>query len=302
MTEVRSINGILLLDKPSGLSSNAALQRVKKLFQAKKAGHVGTLDPLATGMLPICLGEATKFSHYLFMANKSYEVTARFGRATTTGDSEGVTKTECPVSVILDEIQQVIPKFLGIQMQIPPMYSAIKYQGKPLYHLARLGEEISREPRQIFIEELKILNYCPPDLYLEVVCSKGTYIRTLVEDIARALGQVAHVAALRRQYVQPYHQEKMLTLTELEALDLQNDLVLSQILLPIETSLPISRYCVCSSEMIEQLYYGQNLILSEHEELGLIQLYNEIGHFVGIGEMLEPKILRAKRLIQRQTN
>ena len=186
--EKRSLTGVLLLDKPLGISSNGALGRAKFLFHAEKAGHTGTLDPLASGLLPVCFGEATKFAGFMLNADKTYETTVRLGRTTTTGDREGDVLTDSPVNVTEEAVQEVLRRFIGRISQTPPMYSAIKLQGQPLYKLARQSIEIPRESRTIEIRELTLLDYCSPFLKLRVVCSKGTYIRVLAQDIGQALG------------------------------------------------------------------------------------------------------------------
>lgn len=205
------INGILLLDKPLHLTSNGALQRVKRLFGAKKAGHTGSLDPLATGMLPLCFGEATKLSQYLLESDKYYHVVAKFGEKTTTGDAEGeVIETRPTDHLTAEAIQQAVAKFVGVIEQIPPMFSALKFQGRPLYELARQGIEVERKPRQVTIHKLELalpfekggqggISSCT----ISVHCTKGTYIRTLIEDIGEVLGCGAHVIGLRRTAVSP---------------------------------------------------------------------------------------------------
>ncbi|MFA5941728.1 MAG: tRNA pseudouridine(55) synthase TruB [Sinimarinibacterium sp.] len=208
--------GILLLDKPSGITSNRALQQVKHLYQADKAGHTGSLDPLATGVLPICLGEATKLSGVLLESDKSYRADAMVGSRTSTGDTEGeVVETS---SGVLEpgELLAVLPRFRGPIQQIPPMYSALKHEGQRLYALARQGTEVEREPREVVIHELELEDFAPGRFRLFVRCSKGTYIRTLVEDIARAAGQCAHLTALRRTAVVPFAQQLLFTLEQLE--------------------------------------------------------------------------------------
>ena len=201
----RPVHGILLLDKPAGLSSNHALQRVKRLYGASKAGHTGSLDPLATGLLPICFGEATKLSGHLLDADKSYRVTLRLGVATDTADADGevIAQSDCR-AIGAAEIERVLPDFLGPIEQVPPMYSAVKHQGQRLYKIARAGGEVERKTRQVAIYRLQLLDVGGSDVTLDVDCSKGTYVRTLVEDIAAALGTHAHVTALRRTRLGPF--------------------------------------------------------------------------------------------------
>ena len=215
---IRSLDGIVLLDKPLGLSSNHALQRVKRLFAARKAGHSGSLDPLATGMLPICFGKATKLSAQLLDARKCYRFTIQLGARTATGDTEGEVVEQCPVPALdAAGIRTVLAGFTGPQMQIPPMYSALKHQGQRLYSLARQGIEIEREPRPVHLYILELEEWSADRLTLQAVCSKGTYIRVLAEDIARALGSCGHVSMLRRLWVEPFKEENMVSLETLEA-------------------------------------------------------------------------------------
>lgn len=195
----RHISGVFLLNKPLGISSNAALQKVRWLFRAQKAGHTGALDPLASGLLPICLGEATKFSHYLLDSTKRYQTTIQLGNSTTTGDVEGETLLEKAVPELRQEnIEQVLAQFKGDIQQIPPMYSALKKEGRPLYELARKGIEIEREARPITIEQIQLVSFTADSITLDVTCSKGTYIRVLGEDIAKALGTYGHLIYLHR--------------------------------------------------------------------------------------------------------
>ncbi|HET9679560.1 MAG TPA: tRNA pseudouridine(55) synthase TruB, partial [Gammaproteobacteria bacterium] len=236
----RNISGVLLLDKPLGISSNNALQQVKWIYQAKKAGHTGSLDPLASGLLPICLGEATKVSAYLLDADKHYQVECQLGSRTATGDTEGEVLETAPVPALSKkQINTVLTTFHGAISQIPPMYSALKHQGRRLYELARKGEEVERKPRELHISELSLLAQHGDKLRLDVRCSKGTYIRTLVEDIAVALGTVAHVTVLRRLGTGPYDEEQpMHTLASLRALEEAGDLAsLDDLLLPIDSAI-----------------------------------------------------------------
>lgn len=229
----KDIDGILLLDKPLGLSSNAALQRVKYIFQARKAGHSGSLDPLATGMLPICFGKSTKLAARFLDARKCYRFTLRLGARTSTGDTEGDIVQEAPVPTLSREhIQSVLRRFVGSQQQIPPMYSALKHQGQRLYALARQGIEVERHPRSIEIDTLEWEEGAAPDLTLRAVVSKGTYIRVLAEDIATALGSCGHVTFLRRLWSEPFQQHSMVTLATLEATSSEESL--THYLLPPE--------------------------------------------------------------------
>lgn len=212
----RSVSGILLLDKPVGISSNRALQQVKHLYQADKAGHTGSLDPLATGALPICLGEATKLSGVLLESDKCYRAEAAVGTRTSTGDAEGEVVETSDGALREAELLSVLPRFRGPILQVPPMYSALKHEGQRLYTLARQGTEVEREPREVLIHELELEGFTPGWFRLFVRCSKGTYIRTLVEDIALAAGQCAHLTALRRTEVAPFGGQGLVTLDQLE--------------------------------------------------------------------------------------
>lgn len=219
----RHISGVFLLNKPLGISSNSALQRVRGLYRAEKGGHTGALDPLASGLLPICLGEATKFSHFLLDSTKRYQTTIQLGHSTTTGDVEGEVLLEAAVPELTeDKIQQVLQQFLGDTTQIPPMYSALKKQGRPLYELARQGIEIEREARPIHLSAIELLSFTDSSITLDITCSKGTYIRVVGEDIAKALGTYGHLTALHRiqtglfEIVPEYTIEYLESLTEAE--------------------------------------------------------------------------------------
>ncbi|HWT28271.1 MAG TPA: tRNA pseudouridine(55) synthase TruB, partial [Methylophilaceae bacterium] len=214
----RAIDGVLLLDKPLGFSSNQALQKVKWLYQAAKAGHTGSLDPLATGLLPICLGEATKFSHFLLEADKSYRALIRLGSTTTTADAEGEVLTRSEVRVDASQLADVLGSFVGDIVQVPPMYSALKHEGKALYEYARAGVDIPRKGREVTIHEIVLERFEGEMLEVVVRCSKGTYIRTLAEDIGHALGCGAHLAGLRRLTTAHLGLQDAVTIEQLEAL------------------------------------------------------------------------------------
>lgn len=282
----RAIDGVLLLDKPIGLTSNQALQRVKRLFDARKAGHTGSLDPLASGLLPICLGQATKVSRFLLNAGKRYQVVARLGQRTDTGDADGQVIEERPVPA-LDRglVKRVLARFEGSQTQIPPMYSAIKHQGQRLYKLARQGIEIERQPREIEIHGLELLSLEADALELEVACSKGTYVRTLVEDIARALGTVAHVIVLRRLGVGPYAEGRMYKLEELEALAEQGMERLDELLLPVDSALEHWPSVELGADSAYYLMQGQAVMAPGAPSSGKVRLYDEGHGFLGIGEV-----------------
>ena len=231
------IHGIVLLDKPAGISSNRALQKVRGIFGARKAGHTGSLDPFATGMLPVCLGEASKTAAFMLEAGKRYRATARLGTATTTGDVEGEVIGACAVPDIgIAELAGVLKSFEGGIEQVPPMYSALKHEGKPLYEYARAGIVIERPARRVTIHHLEVLSWQAPELTFEVHCSKGTYIRTLAEDIAAALGSCAHLAALRRTLVEPFEGFPMHTLEQLQ--QAKGAESLADLLLPVDAGLP----------------------------------------------------------------
>jgi tRNA pseudouridine55 synthase len=215
----RRVDGVLLLDKPSGLSSNAALQRAKRAFDAEKAGHTGTLDPLASGLLPLCFGEATKFAQFLLDATKRYTATVRFGVTTATGDAEGEILEMRSVELVRSDVQSVLPDFTGHLWQIPPAYSALKFEGRNHYEYARAGIDVPRPPREIEILELSLLEWNSPDAVVDVLCSKGTYVRVLAEDIGNALGCGAHLAGLRRTATGGFGIADAVTLEQLEAMD-----------------------------------------------------------------------------------
>lgn len=295
------INGILLLDKPQEATSNHALQRVKRLFRAKKAGHTGSLDPIATGMLPICFGEATKFSQFLLESNKTYDVVARLGVTTTTGDSEGAVVAETPVTGITEAVvNEVLKQFQGHLEQIPPMYSAIKFQGRPLYELARRGIEIERKPRsiQIFSTEL---HYVTEDSFsFNVHCTKGTYVRTLVEDIGKVLGCGAHVIGLRRQSVYPYDSQHMYSFEKLESiLESAGIEALQHCLLPVESAVQIYPMVKLSNAAAFYLRMGQPVRASQPLTSAMVRLMSEEAKFLGVGEVMPDGRVKPHRLVSQ---
>lgn len=296
---LKNIDGIFLLNKPLDMTSNFALQRVKRLFGAKKAGHTGSLDPLATGMLPICFGEATKFSQFLLDSDKCYQVTAKLGEKTTTGDAEGeIISTRSIPALSRANLDPILRTFLGAQQQIPPMYSAIKFQGKPLYELARKGIEIERQPRPIYIHQLDLLDFNEESLTLLIHCSKGTYVRTLVEDIGEMLGCGAHVSLLHRSMVFPYKQANMITLSDLEETQRQqgND-SLKQFLLPVETAVECFPEIKLSTSALFYIKTGQPVMVPNSPTQGFVRLFSQDAHFVGVGEVLEDGRVAPRRLI-----
>ncbi len=288
-------SGILLLDKPCGLSSNAALQRVRRLFEREKAGHVGSLDPLATGMLPICLGEATKVAADILAGRKCYRFTLALGARTATGDAEGAVTERMPVPALeRAHIETVLRRFLGRTQQVPPMYSALKRDGQPLYRLARAGVTVAREPRTIEVWSLTLLALAPDSLRLEVSCSKGTYVRVLAEDIAAALGTLGHVSVLRREYVEPFEGQPMLTLPGLEATRAGGGW---PPLLPIDAPLghlPVVRLELANAR---RLCVGQAVLAVEAPRAVRVRLYQE-ETFLGMGETDAAGLVHPRRLLR----
>ncbi len=231
----RRVDGVLLLDKPFGLSSNAALQRARRIFEAEKAGHTGTLDPLASGLLPVCFGDATKFAQALLDSRKAYIATVQLGIATTTGDAEGEIVARGPATFTRTDLENVLPRFLGTVNQVPPRYAALKYQGRTYYDYARAGEEIVRAPRNVEIDAIEILDFAPPTVILRVACGKGTYIRVLAEDLAVAMGTCAHLQSLRRTMAGPFALDSAVTLAAIETMSIAER---DALLLPVEAPLP----------------------------------------------------------------
>lgn len=290
------MNGIFLLDKPIGISSNSALQKVKRIFRAKKAGHTGSLDPLATGMLPICFGEATKFSQYLLDADKTYLVTAELGIQTATGDAEGeVLQKRDSAAVTKEKLLAVLPQFRGEIMQVPSMYSALKHQGKPLYEFARQGISIDRPARPIHIYSLELLDFAHPYFAIKVHCSKGTYIRTLVEDMGEALGCGAYVKTLRRLQVSNFVEEQMLTL---EKLAITPPAELQQFILPLEVTLNHFQNITIPEAATFFLLRGQPVQVPHAPVSGWVKLTSSSGAFLGVGEIIADGKIAPRRLIQ----
>nr|WP_248679537.1 tRNA pseudouridine(55) synthase TruB [Sinimarinibacterium sp. CAU 1509] len=280
------MSGILLLDKPLGLSSNQALQRVKFLYQADKAGHTGSLDPLATGMLPICLGEATKLSGVLLDSDKIYRARVRLGQRTDTGDAEGQVIASAEVSAGLAEIEAVLPRFLGEILQVPPMYSALKQGGERLYALARQGIEVERQARPVTIHGLRIESFDTPEFDLWVHCSKGTYIRTLAEDIATAVGQCAFLAGLRRLSVAPFSSQAPVSLETLQqTLDSGGLEAIDRLLLtPAEGVAHWSQLRV-DAEQERKLAHGRAVELSDlPPNQARFAVLNQQGQLLGLAE------------------
>lgn len=295
----REVNGILLLDKPAGMSSNAALQTVKRLFKASKAGHTGNLDPLATGLLPVCLGEATKISSFLLDSDKRYLGTCKLGVRTTTADAEGEVLETRPVpNFTVQQINQVLQQFIGEIEQVPPMYSAIKINGTPLYKLARQGKEIERKPRRIWIYQIELVRLEGDELDIAVHCSKGTYVRTLAEGIGAALGCGAHLSALRRTASGPFDLQQAVTLPELEHLAEEGYDALDSLLLPPEEALPDWPLVSLTENSAYYVQQGQAVQVPRAPTSGWVRLQREDGEFLGIGHILEDGRVAPKRLFK----
>jgi len=297
----RDVFGLLLLDKPSGLSSNRALQRAKRLYGAAKAGHAGSLDPLATGMLPIFFGAATRLAAFMLAENKTYRVTATLGVATTTGDAEGEpTETHSPETPpAAAVVAAAVGRFVGEIEQVPPMYSALKKDGVPLYRLARSGIEVERSPRRVRIDALTVERYAWPELTMLVHCSKGTYVRTLVEDVARAAGTVGHVAALRRLTVSPFEEQAMHPFTELEAAAAEGSAALDGLLLPAEAALESWPAARLGAADASRLAHGQSVAAEPGLPCGHVKVYGDSGQLIAIGVVTEERRLTPSRVFLR---
>jgi tRNA pseudouridine55 synthase len=295
----REVNGILLLDKPAGITSNGALQVVKRMFSAAKAGHTGSLDPLATGMLPICFGEATKFSQFLLDADKSYRVTAKLGVVTDTGDADGEVLRQSPVTVDAATITAALMEFVGEIEQTPSMFSAIKHNGQPLYKLARQGIEVERKVRRVTIHRISVLEVRADELDFEVACTKGTYVRSLVEDLGQKLGCGGHVQSLRRLSAGPYPAERMLTLDQLGALKEQGGFeAIDEQLLPLSTAVADWPAVELGDNAAHYLLQGQSVMASNRPRDGWVTLIQaSTGRFLGVGEILEDGRIAPRRLV-----
>jgi tRNA pseudouridine55 synthase len=290
-------DGVVLLDKPVGLSSNIALQKVRRLFGRCKAGHTGSLDPLASGLLPICLGQATRFSGYLLDAAKGYRVSGRLGERTATGDAEGeVVEEGAWEHIDRDRFAGVLAGFRGHVAQVPPMYSALKQGGERLYRKARRGEVVERAARDIEIYTLELEAWDPPAFSLDVRCSKGTYVRALVEDVAHAAGSCAHVTALRRYSAGPFTTEQMHTLETLEALAALGPERLAQVVLPPDSALEGLPAVSLDAPDALRLMQGKPVSLAAGGEAGLVRIYSA-GGFLGVGARTAAGELRVKRLL-----
>ena len=295
----RDVHGVFLLDKPKGMSSNDIMQKVKRLFQANKAGHTGALDPLATGMLPICLGEATKFSQFLLDSDKRYFVTAKLGERTDTSDAEGQVVKTREVNVLEADILAALPQFRGDILQVPTMFSALKHNGKPLYEYARQGITVEREARPITIFELKFIEYNAPYLSLEVHCSKGTYIRTLVDDLGEVLGCGAHVAVLRRLAVADYPVKEMMPIEELQLLaESFPQQELDRLLLSMDTAVASLAALNLTESQTKAVKFGQRVKFENREQIyGLVRLFSNTQQFLGVAEITSDNVIRPNRMI-----
>jgi tRNA pseudouridine55 synthase len=299
----RDISGVLLLDKPQGCSSNHILQKVKRLFGAAKAGHTGSLDPLATGMLPICLGEATKISAFLLDSDKRYRLACQLGVSTNTGDAEGeVIDTQDATSITEQDILAVLPEFIGEIEQVPPMFSALKHNGERLYNLARKGIEVERKPRTITIYNIDYISLTTDEkqriiLELDVECSKGTYVRTLAEDIAKKLDCCAHITALRRLSVGPYSGE-MVTIDDLIALSEDGQDVLDACLQPIDSGVADWPDVRLGSDAAFYVRQGQPVLVPHAPTEGWVRIYDQ-SHFLGLGEIQDDGLVAPRRMIKQ---
>ncbi|MGA9854982.1 MAG: tRNA pseudouridine(55) synthase TruB [Gammaproteobacteria bacterium] len=288
----RTVHGVLLLDKPIGMTSNQALQAAKRLFQARKAGHTGSLDPLASGLLPLCFGEATKISAYLLDADKAYTVQCKLGIRTTTADAEGEVLETCMLPTLTRmRIEQVFEQFCGVIAQIPPMYSALKHQGQRLYDLAREGIEVPRKPRSVTIHALELTAYSKDSLEFKVRCSKGTYVRTLVEDLAHAFGSYGYVTALRRTMLGPY--TDMHRLEELQQADNE---ALDSLLLPLDGALAHWPQVNLGDDAVWYFLKGQAVMVPGAPTAGWLRVYGS-GRFLGLAEVLPDGRVTPRRLM-----
>ena len=297
----RELNGILLLDKPDGVTSNTALQVVKRLYEADKAGHTGSLDPLATGLLPICFGSATKVSSFLLDSDKEYLVTGQLGTSTDSGDADGIVLI-ANKSVKLDQshLKDVLSGFEGEIQQVPPMYSALKYKGRRLYELAREGVEVPREPRSVTIHSLHLQKVQGSKLTLKVTCSKGTYIRTLIEDIAQELGTIGHVTQLRRLGVGPFNKTQMIVMGKLEAAAADGMQALDSLLLPVDDALKDWPAVQLEEKMCKPFSHGQVVQVNSEWSKTQVRVYSHDDVFIGMGKTTEKGELAPRRIFSQQ--
>lgn len=290
----RDVSGVLLLDKPSGITSNAALQIAKRLYRAAKAGHTGILDPMASGLLPLCLGEATKFAQYPTDADKSYEAVIQLGVTTDTGDAEGQILARCAVTASRSDVERAVAQFTGPIMQTPPMYSALKHQGQPLYKYARKGIEIERAPRAVTLHEIEILQFDTDVLRIRATCSKGTYIRVLAEDIGAALGCGAHLIGLRRTQVGVFSLNDAITLAALEAL---SEAARDEKLSPADCLVMSLPQIALEQDAAFYLRQGQAIWLPKLQIHQRFRIYDEKHTFMGVGEVSDEGKLQPTRLV-----
>lgn len=304
----RSVNGVLLLNKPAGMTSNDALQKAKRLFFAAKAGHTGSLDPLATGVLPLCFGEATKFSQYLLEADKRYRSTFQFGITTQTGDSDGEITSEMQTDILtLEQVQTALELFKGEIDQIPSMYSALKYKGQPLYKLAREGKHVEREARKVTIHEIKLLDFRPgaqAEADVEIHCSKGTYVRTIAEDLGHELGCGAHVTVLHRVAAGPFDESQVVSLDALNEERGENRAeVLDHHLLPMEAPVMNLPSVILPDTTSYYFLQGQPVMDSQVFDLGSagdqLRVYQQDKQFLGIGEITDDGRVAPRRLVAK---
>lgn len=287
----QEVNGVLLLDKPLGLTSQQAVARVKRLFSARKAGHTGTLDPMADGLLPIGLGEATKFSQFLLDADKGYLASIRLGATTSTGDVEGEILQQRPVDVTEAEVRGVLQRFIGMQNQTPPMHSALKVAGKPLYAYARAGVMVERQSRAIVIKDIQLIDFKENIVNIRVLCSKGTYIRVLAEDIGSALACGAHLIALTRESAGGFKLVQAISCDTLESLSLAERM---DQLLPIDAFASSLERIELEADQTRRIMTGQEVV-QPAVPVGLYRLYDDQMAFFGVGEV-ESGVLKARRL------
>lgn len=293
--EWRRVDGVLLLDKPLGLSSNAVLQRVRRLYRAERAGHSGTLDPLATGLLPVLFGEATKFSAEMLAADKRYRATIALGVRTLTGDAEGEVIERHPVAVERSAVEAVLRRFVGPIEQTPPMYSALKHAGRPLYAYARAGETLPREPRTVTIHELRLEAFSVACLEIDVRCSKGTYVRTLAEDIGAALGCGAHLGALVRTEAGPFRLADAHALADLEgAVEAER----FRLLLPVDRLIAQLPQVALDSGDAERFAHGQPVTAPADAPSGRLRVYGPAGKLLGVGDCDPDRLVRPRRLVR----
>jgi len=291
----QNINGLLLLDKPAGISSNQALQKVKKIFNAKKAGHTGSLDPIATGMLPICFGETTKVAHFLLNNDKGYLVTAKFGVSTTTGDREGeILETKSTSKLSQEIIISALKSFEGQYYQTAPLYSALKYEGRPLYYYARKGIEVPRRTRRIEIYSIKFESFENDTLKFHVMCSKGTYIRSLVEDVAKKIDSLAHIQELRRTHFAWFKEADMFSLENIEN---DNNKTIEDKLLPSDEVLKEYDSVYLDKDAANDIKYGRRVSFDSIPSTKIVRIYDEKNELLAIGEVVdEENYLQPKRV------